>query len=93
MPLASLVSFSLKRLGRFFFLFFFLSNMLIVFILNRPALTILRKMGSRRSDALLELKGKEKKKSTFFFFSNIACAFFAKSVGKLLSKYDCLNFE
>lgn len=47
----------------------------MVFILNRPALTILRKTGSRRSDALLELKGKEKKKKPFYFLSNIACAF------------------
>lgn len=66
--------------------------MLMVFILNRPALTILRKMGSRRCDALLELKGKEKKKSTFFFFQ-ILYVLSAKNIRKLLSKYDYLNFE
>lgn len=39
------------------------------FILNRPALTILWQMGSRRNDALFELKGKG------FFSPNTACAF------------------
>lgn len=66
----------------------------MVFILNRPALTILRNMGSRRCDALLELKGKEKKKSTcFFFIFQILYVLSAKNIRKLLSKYDYLNFE
>lgn len=65
----------------------------MVFILNRPALTILRKMGSRRCDALLELKGKEKKNQRFFFFFQILYVLSAKNIRKLLSKYDYLNFE
>lgn len=63
----------------------------MVFILNRPALTILRKMGSRRCDALLELKGKEKKINVFFF--QILYVLSAKNIRKLLSKYDYLNFK
>lgn len=66
-------------IGLGFGFFFFLSNMLMVFILNRPALTILRKMGSRRSDALLELKGKGKKNHRFF--KHCMC-FLLRALGK-----------